>query len=161
MNEKKLKITAKNATIKDLRLVEDNSSKDKNQRTETGWTQDMSDDLEGDGSGNGYQPGTGPSDWEKDIEEAEVLPFGNKDDKEDIVIKSDLNEKMDEILKNNDKFETVKVIMEILCKELGIPKDSQLDVVGRELNKVWEAYWKSMKDWRELTKKPVNNDIRQ
>lgn len=60
-------------------------------------------------------------------------------------------EQMDEIIRNNDKFETVKVIMEILCKELGIPKDSQLDVVGRELNKVWEAYWKSIQDWRELT----------
>lgn len=70
-------------------------------------------------------------------------------------------DKMDEILKNNDKFETIKVLMEILCKELGISKESQLPEIGRALNDVADKYYKSMEDFKKLTKKSLNNDFRQ
>jgi len=70
-------------------------------------------------------------------------------------------EQMDTILKNNDKFETIKILMEILCKELEIPKDSQIPVIAKALNRVWEAYWKSMEEWKNLVKTSKKDDIRQ
>jgi len=89
-------------------------------------------------------------------EEAEIDP----NDKE-IFKKSDISFEIDEIIQNNDKFETVKVIMEILCKELEIPKDSQFPVIAKALNGVWEQYWKSMEEWRNLVKMGKKDDIRQ
>lgn len=64
---------------------------------------------------------------------------------------------MDEILKNNDKFETIKVLMEILCKELGISKESHLPEIGRALNEVADKYYKSMEEFKKLTQKPNSN----
>jgi len=68
---------------------------------------------------------------------------------------------IDTIIQNNDKFETIKVIMEILCKELEIPKESQFPVIAKALNGVWEQYWKSMEEWKNLVKQGRKDDIRQ
>lgn len=68
---------------------------------------------------------------------------------------------MDEIIKNNDKFETIRVIMELLCKELGVSKEAQLDEIGGALANVWKKYYNSMEDWRKLTKQGQKQDIRQ
>lgn len=75
--------------------------------------------------------------------------------------KAEIIPQIDTIIENNDKFETVKVIMEILCKELEIPKDSQFPVIAKALNGVWEQYWKSMEEWRNLVKQGKKDDIRQ
>jgi len=80
---------------------------------------------------------------DKLTEEAEIIP------------------QIDTIIQNNDKFETIKVLMEILCKELEIPKDSQFPVIAKALNGVWEKYWKSMEEWRNLVKMGKKDDIRQ
>jgi len=71
------------------------------------------------------------------------------------------SEKMEEILKNNDKFETIKVLMELICKELGLPISADLDSIVRGLHRVTENYYKSMEEWKKMTKKPENIDIRQ
>ena len=57
---------------------------------------------------------------------------------------------MDEIIKNNDKFETIRVIMEILCKELEISKESQFPTIAGAVQGVVERYYKSMEDWKNL-----------
>lgn len=57
---------------------------------------------------------------------------------------------MDEIIKNNDKFETIRVIMEILCKELEISKESQFPKIAGAVQGVVERYYKSMEDWKNL-----------
>jgi len=72
-----------------------------------------------------------------DIENAEIIPP---------------TEKMDEIIRNNDKFETIRVLMEILCKELGISIESGIQVIAAKLKEVSENYYKSMEEWRELNK---------
>ena len=59
-------------------------------------------------------------------------------------------QEMDEIIKNNDKFETIRVIMEILCKELGISKESQFPTIAGAVQGVVERYYKSMEDWKNL-----------
>lgn len=63
---------------------------------------------------------------------------------------------MDEIIKNNDKFETIRVIMELLCKELGVSKEAQLDEIGGALANVWKKYYDSMEDWRNIAKQTRN-----
>jgi len=68
---------------------------------------------------------------------------------------------MDEILKNNDKFETIKVLMEILCKELGISIESDMNAIVMALKGVHERYYKSMEDFRNLSKIRSKDDIRQ
>jgi len=83
------------------------------------------------------------------------------------VLKSEPSEQMDEIIRNYDKFESVKVIMGILCRELGIPEDSKGTQIAEALHKVTTNYHRSIAEWRmlqqglNLSKKPVNNDIRQ
>ena len=67
--------------------------------------------------------------------------------------KVNLSNKMDEIIRNNDKFETIRVLMEILCKELGISMESGIQAIAGKLKEVSENYYKSMEEWRELNKK--------
>lgn len=64
-------------------------------------------------------------------------------------------EKMEEIIKNNDKFETVRVIMNILVKELGLPESASMEQIVYELNKVSERYYASMEEWKKMTKTPI------
>ena len=67
--------------------------------------------------------------------------------------KVNLSNKMDDIIRNNDKFETIRVLMEILCKELGISMESGIQAIAGKLKEVSENYYKSMEEWRELNKK--------
>lgn len=71
----------------------------------------------------------------------------------EIVQKNEISEQMDEIIRNNDKFETIRVLMEILCKELGISVESGINAIAGKLKEVSENYYKSMEEWRELNKK--------
>ena len=75
--------------------------------------------------------------------------------------KSDISEQMDEIIRNNDKFETIRVLMEILCKELGISVESGIQAIAAKLKEVSENYYKSMEEWRELNKNGKKETIRQ
>jgi len=68
---------------------------------------------------------------------------------------------MDEIIRNNDKFETIRVLMEILCKELGITVESGIQAIAAKLKEVSENYYKSMEEWRELNKNGKKETIRQ
>jgi len=68
---------------------------------------------------------------------------------------------IDEIIKNNDKFETIRVIMEILCEKLEISKESQFGEIHKALLRVTQAYYKSMEDWRNISKMGKKDDIRQ
>lgn len=68
---------------------------------------------------------------------------------------------MDEILKNNDKFETIKVLMEILCKELEISIDSDMNTIAMNLHRVHTDYYRSMAEYKELMKFGINRDIRK
>jgi len=81
-----------------------------------------------------------------DIEEAEII------------IPS---EKLDTIIKNNDKFDEVNVIMKILCRSLEIDENSDGRAIAEGLKRVSEAYYKSMEEWRELNKKGQKTSIRQ
>ncbi|AXH74806.1 MAG: hypothetical protein [Microviridae sp.] len=118
-----------------LNPKEGRSSKEQNQKTDPEKTQEATSEQYANEYKNRY--GLDPNDTKKG-EEAEIIP------------------QIDTIIQNNDKFETVKVIMEILCKELEIPKDSQFPVIAKALNGVWEQYWKSMEEWRNLVKMGKN-----
>lgn len=59
---------------------------------------------------------------------------------------------MDDILKKNDKFETIKVIMTILCKELGIEDSTQPGAIGQAVKKVYEDYYKAMEEFKKIKK---------
>lgn len=59
---------------------------------------------------------------------------------------------MDDILKKNDKFETVKVLLEILCKELDISVESAPNAIFEAINKVTREYYKAMEEFRNLRK---------
>jgi len=79
----------------------------------------------------------------------------------EIVTKNEISEQMDEIIRNNDKFETIRVLMEILCKELGISVESGIQAIAAKLKEVSENYYKSMEEWRELNKNGKKETIRQ
>jgi len=104
------------------------SSKEQNQKTDQEKTQETKLSEVYDDTGQAYYANG------EMIENAEIVP------------------QIDEIIKNNDKFETIKVLMEILCKELDIPKDSQIPVIAKALNGVFERYMKSIEDWKNLVK---------
>lgn len=57
---------------------------------------------------------------------------------------------MDDILKKNDKFETIRVLMEILCKELEISVESKPKDIFEAIHKVSVDYYKAMDDFKEL-----------
>lgn len=57
---------------------------------------------------------------------------------------------MDNIIAKNDKFETINVLLIILCKELGISTESQPKEVLMAIGKVYEEYYKAMDDFRKL-----------
>lgn len=83
------------------------------------------------------------------IEEAEIEDQKN------------FSEQMDEIIRNNDKFETISVLISVLCRELGIQVTNQPGVIGHAIKKVYDDYYKSMEDWKNLTKQGLKHDIRQ
>jgi len=76
-------------------------------------------------------------------------------------VKNEISDQMDEIIRNNDKFETIRVLMEILCKELGISVESGIQAIAGKLKEVSENYYKSMEEWRELNKNGKKETIRQ
>ena len=94
------------------------------------------------------------------IEDAEILQdkTGNLYESP---VKNEISEQMDEIIRNNDKFETIRVLMEILCKELGISVESGIQAIAAKLKEVSENYYKSMEEWRELNKNSKKEAIRQ
>lgn len=59
-------------------------------------------------------------------------------------------QQMDEILVKNKKFEVVNILLELLCKEMGISPESQPKAVLMEIGKVFEEYYKAMEDFRKL-----------
>lgn len=116
------------------------SSKNKDQNQDQEKTQEIEAGEYAEAYKNRY--GLDPNDGKKG-EEAEIIY------------------EMDEIIKNNDKFETIRVIMEILCKELGISKESQFPTIAGAVQGVVERYYKSMEDWKNLRKQGQKQDIRQ
>lgn len=118
----------KKTIIKNLNPQDDNSSKSKNPRTESEKTQVLNHvpDLL----------------LERAIEDAKIEDLSPA-------------EKMEQIIQNNDKFETIRVIMNILIKELGLPETASIEQIVRELNKVSERYYASMEEWKKMTKTPI------
>lgn len=57
---------------------------------------------------------------------------------------------MDTIIERNDKFETVKVIMELLCKELGISVESGYQEILDGLRRVTMDYYAAMDEFKIL-----------
>ena len=135
MKKIKLNNSVKMNTTEDKKQPEDNLSKSKNQNQEPGKTRDMIEDAEilQDKTGNLYES----------------------------PVKNEISEQMDEIIRNNDKFETIRVLMEILCKELGISVESGIQAIAAKLKEVSENYYKSMEEWRELNKNSKKEAIRQ
>lgn len=61
-------------------------------------------------------------------------------------------EMMEQILKRNDKFETVKVLMEILCKELEITTTATAAEIMEKLHQISIDYYQAMDDWKNMRK---------
>jgi len=72
-----------------------------------------------------------------------------------------VTDKIDTIIKNNDKFDEVNVIMKILCRSLEINENSDGRAIAEALKRVSEAYYRSMEEWRELNKNGQKTSIRQ
>lgn len=72
-----------------------------------------------------------------------------------------ISEQMDEIIKINDKFTLVESILYLLCKELEIPNRSQPGAIGAAIKALYEAHYKSMENWKNITKSVQKDEIRQ
>jgi len=75
-----------------------------------------------------------------------------------------LSEKMEEIIQNNATFETIRVLMDILVKELGLPKTADMRQIVEKIAKTTDKYHKAVSDYKKyfgMAGKPANNDIRQ
>lgn len=74
------------------------------------------------------------------------LPF------EEAIQENPVKDKMDSIIKRNDKYETVKVLIMILCQELGLDKrEADWDKIGTEVARIFNSYNAACKEFSELT----------